>query len=76
MQCCWRGFSHSSAGFASRIFGGIGKRKDYKLKLHIDCQVTPIAQKLNRVPFALREKVTANLEELIYSCAGRWADLW
>ena len=38
---------------------------DYKLKLHVDSEVIPIAQKPRRVPFALREKVTAEVEDLI-----------
>ena len=42
-----------------KVFDGVGKLKDYKLKLHVDPEVTPIAQKPRRVPFALREKVTA-----------------
>ena len=29
------------------------------MKLHVDSEVTPIAQKPRRVPLALREKVTA-----------------
>ena len=43
------------------VFVGIGKGKDYKLKLHIDSEV---AQKTRRVPFPLREKVTAKVEDL------------
>ena len=46
-------------------FDGVGKLKDYNLKLHVDPEVTPIAQKPRCVPFALREKVTAKVEELI-----------
>ena len=38
------------------VFVGVGKLKDYKLKLHIDSEVSPIAQKSRRVPFALRER--------------------
>ena len=48
-----------------KVFVGVGKLKDYKLKLHFDTEVTPIAQKLRRVPFALREKVCAKEEDLI-----------
>jgi len=47
-----------------KVFG-VGKLKDYKLKLNVDSEVTPIAQKPRRVPFALREKVTAKVEDLI-----------
>ncbi|KAL9962466.1 hypothetical protein ACROYT_G031571 [Oculina patagonica] len=48
-----------------KVFVGVGKRKDYQLKLNVDPDVTPIAQKPWRVPFALREKVTAKVEDLI-----------
>ena len=47
------------------MFVGVGKLKDYKLKLHVDSEVTPVAQKPRPVPFALREKVTAKVEDLI-----------
>ncbi|PFX13171.1 hypothetical protein AWC38_SpisGene22772 [Stylophora pistillata] len=47
------------------VFVGVGKLKDYKLKLHIDSKVTPVAQKPRRVPFARGEKVTAKVEDLI-----------
>lgn len=47
------------------VFVGIGKLKDYKLKLHVDSEVTPIAQKPRRVKFASQEKVTAKVEDLI-----------
>ena len=48
-----------------KVFSGIGKLKEYRLKLHVDPEVTPVAQKPRRVPFALREKVTAKVEDLI-----------
>ena len=48
-----------------KVFSGIGKLKEYRLKLHGDPEVTPVAQKPRRVPFALREKVTAKVEDLI-----------
>ena len=46
------------------VFVGVGKLKGYKLKLHVDPDVTPVAQKARRVPFALREKVTSKVEDL------------
>ena len=52
-------------GKHSKVFDGAGKLKDYKLKLHVDSDVTPIAQKPQRVPFALQEEVTWKVEELI-----------
>ena len=38
----------------AEIFTGIGKLKDYEVKLHIDKSVIPVAQPARRVPF--REK--------------------
>ena len=39
--------------------------KDYELKLHIDESVKPVAQHVRRIPFGLREKVDAKLDELL-----------
>ena len=47
------------------LFKGIGKLHDYKLNLHIDHNVKPIAQPVRRIPFGLREKVDDKLDELL-----------
>ena len=47
------------------VFVGVGKLKGYKLKLHVNPDVTPVAQKPRRVPFALREKITSKVKDLI-----------
>ena len=46
------------------IFNGIGQMKDFKVKLHIDNTVTPVAQPARKIPFHMRQKVTAALEKL------------
>ena len=43
---------------------GTGKLKDFKLHLHVDPNVPPVAPKSRRVSFALREKVSAKIDEL------------
>ena len=43
---------------------GTGKLKDFKLHLYVDPNVPPVAPKLRRVSFALREKVSAKIDEL------------
>ena len=48
-----------------KVSDGVGSLKDNKLELHIYPEVTPVAQKPGRFPFALREKVTAKVEDLI-----------
>ena len=48
-------------------FEGLGKLKDYQLKLHIDRDVHPIAQPMRRIPFLMRQKVENKVEELINS---------
>ena len=48
-----------------KVFTGVGKLKDFELKLHIDPNVLPVAQKLRQVPFALRDKVKAKIDELL-----------
>ena len=48
-----------------KAFQGIGKLKDFKLHLHVDPNVPPVAQTLRRVPFALPDKVSAKIGELL-----------
>ena len=36
------------------VFQEIGKLKDYQLKLHVDPSVTPVVQKMRRVPFSVK----------------------
>ena len=48
-----------------QAFMGVGKLKDFELKLHVNPDVPPVAQKLRRVPFALRDKVKAKIDELL-----------
>ena len=49
----------------SKVFTGVGKLKNFELKLHVDPNVPPVAQKLRRVPFALQAKVRAKIDELL-----------
>ena len=46
-------------------FKGLGKLKDFKLKLHIDRSVQPIAQPARKMPFKMREQVKHKLDELL-----------
>ena len=39
------------------IFEGVGKLKDYQVKLHVNPDVPPVAQPVRRTPFSLRDKV-------------------
>ncbi|XP_048765085.2 uncharacterized protein LOC125672921 [Ostrea edulis] len=45
-------------------FQGIGKLKNYKVKLHIDETVKPVAQPHRRIPFHIRKKVEQELQNL------------
>ena len=47
------------------VFAGVGKLKNYQLKLHVDKTVQPIVQPVRRLPFGLREKVEKKLDELL-----------
>jgi hypothetical protein len=47
------------------VFSGIGKLRDYQLKLHVDPNVEPVAQPQRRVPYTLRKAVEHKLEELL-----------
>ena len=46
-------------------FEGIGKLKDVKVKLSIDSEIKPVANKHRRVPFHLRQKVEEELNRLL-----------
>ena len=44
------------------LFNEVGKLKDFKVKLHIDESVTPVAQTTLRAPFHIRKDVEKQLE--------------
>ena len=45
----------------SQVFTGLGKLKNFQLKLHVDKSVTPIAQAIRRIPFSRKQKVAKRL---------------
>ncbi|XP_071500346.1 uncharacterized protein [Diadema antillarum] len=47
------------------VFAGFGKLTEYKVRVHVDPDIAPIAQPARRIPFHLREKVDQKLQELI-----------
>ena len=48
-----------------KCFSGLGKLRDFKLKLHIDESILPVAQQARRIPFNLRDKVEREIENLL-----------
>ena len=46
------------------IFDGIGKMKDFQVRLHIDPSVPPVTQRNRRIPFHLRKKLDVELDKL------------
>ena len=46
------------------VFNGVGKLRDYQLKIHIDPEITPVAQPQRRLPFHVRKDVEKKLNEL------------
>ena len=48
----------------SSLFEGVGKLKNYQLKIHTDPDATPIAQPLRRTPFHIRKDVDKKLQQL------------
>ena len=46
------------------ILEGVGKLKNYQLKIHTDPTVTPVAQPLRRTPFHIRKDVEHKLQQL------------
>ena len=55
------------------VFQGVDELKGVKLKLHVDRDVTPVAQPVRRLPFGYWEKVRAKIQELLDSDV---VDLW
>ena len=51
------------ASFQDR-FEGLGKLKDFELKLHIDDTIKPVAQPARKIPFKMRSQVERKLKEL------------
>ena len=47
-----------------KVFEGLGKRKGFQLKLHIDSDIKPVAQPLRKIPFSRRQKVKEKLVQL------------
>ena len=46
-------------------FEGVGKLKDYQVKLYVDPNIPPVAQPVRRTPFSLRDKVKEKVKELV-----------
>ena len=55
----------SIVGRFPKVFSGVDKLSGYQLKLHINREVTPIAQKPRRIPYPLKDKVHRNIDELL-----------
>ena len=47
------------------ILTGVGKLKNFQLKLHVNKDIKPVAQPVRRLPFGLRDKVDEKLDELL-----------
>lgn len=47
-----------------QVFTGLGKLKNFQLKLPVDESVTPSAQAMRRIPFSRKQQVVDKLEEL------------
>jgi len=47
------------------VFNGIGKLRDYQVRLHINPEVKPVAQSVRRIPLALRPKVEEEIQRLL-----------
>ena len=46
------------------VFSGLGKLKDFKLKIHVDQSVKPVAQPIRRMPYSMRAQVAEKINEL------------
>ena len=46
-------------------FNGVGKLKNYEMKLHIDDQIPPVAQKILKTPFHIQKNQEKKIDELL-----------
>ena len=46
----------------AQVFTGVGKLKNFELKLHINPDVTPVQQPIRRIPYHTRKNVSAELQ--------------
>ena len=61
-QVCHKTFGSDILSQYPELFRGVGKLKDVKIKLHIDKDVSPVAQKARRVPFHVRKDIELQLQ--------------
>jgi hypothetical protein len=47
------------------LFKGIGKLRNYQLKLEVNPEVKPVAQRCRKIPFHMREKVETEIKKLL-----------
>ena len=55
---------HAIVNKHDAVFNGVGKLKDYQLKVHLNPDITPVAQPQRRLPFHVRKDVEKKLQEL------------
>ena len=51
--------------YSSVFTGGVGKFKNFQVKIHIDPTVTPVIQPLRRLPYHTGAKVSEELDRLL-----------
>ena len=55
---------HAIVNKHDAVFNGVGKLKDYQLKVHLNPDITPVAQPQRRLPFHVCKDVEKKLQEL------------
>ena len=55
---------HAIVNKHDAVFNGVGKLKEYQLKVHLNPDITPVAQPQRRLPFHVRKDVEKKLKEL------------
>ena len=55
---------HTILNRHSKVFHGLGKQEQKKIKLNIDKNKTPRAQPRRRIPYHIRQKVQDAMEQL------------
>ena len=55
---------HAILNKRDAVFNEVGKLNDYQLKVHLNPDITPVAQPQRRLPFHVRKDVEKKLNEL------------
>ena len=64
VNCMHKSTTDEILGSYQDRFTGLGKLKDFKLELHVDESIKPVAQTARKIPFKMKKQLEHKLKEL------------